>query len=448
MISPMKLLAQVLSLVALAPVLVAASAPQETRPESPQVLVIHCGQLLAIPGQEPQAERTIVVKGDRIAAVLPGKVSPKDAAGGAEATLIDLSDSFVLPGLIDCHVHITNTYDKSVRLRQVEESEADAAIKGAAYARKTLLAGFTTVRDLGSMGDAAFAVRDGIAAGLIPGPRILVAGRAITPTGGHADLSLGYRENLFAMPGAMEGVGDGADGCRKAVRAQIKRTADVIKVTATGGVLSNTAAGYEQQLFDDELAAIVTTAHLLGRRVAAHAHGTRGIKAALRAGVDSIEHGTFLDEEAVSLFLQARAFLVPTMMAGETVARHAEIQGYYTAPTAAKARIIGPAIGTAVARAVKGGVRIAFGTDCGVGEHGENAHEFELLVRAGLSPAEAIVAATSSAAELCNLTSEIGTVEPGKAADLVATAKSPIADVSELRRVKFVMRAGVVHKHE
>jgi imidazolonepropionase-like amidohydrolase len=419
------------------------AAPQEPAPPAQPATFIHCGELLAVPGQEPRHNVTVVVRGDRIESVLPGKVEPE-----AKAAVIDLSGSFVLPGLVDCHVHITNTYDKTVRLRFVEESEADAAIQGAAYARRTLMAGFTTVRDLGSMGDAAFAVRDGIAAGLIPGPRLLVAGRAITPTGGHADLSLGYRDNLFAMPGAMEGVADGPDECRKAVRAQVRRTADVIKVTATGGVLSNTAAGWEQQLFDDELAAIVTTAHLLGRKVAAHAHGTRGIKAALRAGVDSIEHGTFLDDEAVTLFLQSRAFLVPTMMAGETVARHAAIPGYYTAPTAAKAKVIGPAIGAAVARAHKGGVRIAFGTDCGVGEHGDNAREFELLVQAGLSPAEAIVAATTTAAELLSLSGEIGTIEPGKAADLVATAKSPLADVSELRRVRFVMRAGVVQKND
>lgn len=416
--------------------------------EPPRVLVLHCGTLLAIPGEAPLAEQTIVVRGDRIAAIMPGKVAPDRAAPGEAATLVDLGGAFVLPGLIDCHTHINTMYDENVRLRSVQESDADAAVRGVGYARKTLLAGFTTIRDVGNSGDCAFAVRDGIAAGLIAGPRILVAGESISPTGGHSDGTLGYRDELFAIPAAMEGIADGVDACRKAVRAQIKRGADVIKITATGGVLSNTAAGYEQQFFEDELGAIVSTAHLLGRRVAAHAHGVRGIKAALRAGVDSIEHGTFLDDEAVTLFKQSGAFLVPTLVAGETVARHAGTPGYYPAPVAAKAKAVGPAMTAAFARAHKGGVRIAFGTDSGVAPHGENAREFEIMVAAGMAPADCIVAATRSAAELCDLTAEVGTIEAGKLADIIAVAKSPIADISELRRVRFVMRAGVVHRHE
>jgi imidazolonepropionase-like amidohydrolase len=412
----------------------------------PATIAIHCGQLLAVPGKEPLTNQTIVVRGGRIAEVRAGKVAAAELGEGAE--VIDLSDAFVLPGLIDCHTHVTSFYDQDVRLRYVQDSDADSAIKGAAYARRTLMAGFTTIRDLGNSGDSAFAVRDGVAAGLIPGPRILVAGESISPTGGHSDSTLGYRDDLFAMPAAMEGIADGVDACRKAVRAQIRRGADVVKLTATGGVLSNTAAGYEQQFFEDELAAIVTTSHLLGRRVAAHAHGVRGIKAALRAGVDSIEHGTFLDDEAVELFKTSGAFLVPTLVAGETVARHAETPGYYPKAVAAKAKAVGPAMNAAFARAYKGGVRIAFGTDSGVSPHGENAREFEIMVKNGMPPAEAIVAATRTAAELCNLAADLGTIEPGKAADVIAVAKSPLADVTELGRVRFVMAGGVVHRRD
>jgi imidazolonepropionase-like amidohydrolase len=436
----------------LAPILLvlhlATPAESQDYGTPPPVTVVHCGHLLAVPGEAPLEKQTLVIRGDRIDGIKAGFVSLAEAGAGEGARLVDLSDAWVLPGLIDCHTHVTGAYDHEARLRAVQESDADAAVRGAAYARRTLLAGFTTIRDVGNSGDSAFAVRDGIAAGLIPGPRVLVAGESITPTGGHSDGTLGYREELFAMPAAMEGIADGPDACRKAVRAQVKRGADVIKLTATGGVLSNTASGYEQQFFEDELAAIVTTAHLLGRRVAAHAHGRNGIKAALRAGVDSIEHGTFLDDEAVELFVQSGAFLVPTLMAGETVARHAGTPGYYTKAVAAKAREVGPAMNAAFGKAVAGGVRVAFGTDSGVSPHGENAREFELMVAGGMTPAAAIVAATRNAAELCGLAADLGTLEPGKLADVVATRKDPTRDVSELRRIRFVMRGGAVHRDD
>ena len=244
----------------------------------------------------------------------------------------------------------------------------------------------------------------------------------------------------------MQGIADGPAACRKAVRAQVKRGADVIKLTATGGVLSATAAGTEQQFFDDELYAIVETAHLLRRKVAAHAHGTNGINAALRAGVDSIEHGTFLDDESISLFRKTGAFLVPTILAGKTVTEKARIDGYYPAPVAEKARRVGPVIQDAFARAHRGGVRIAFGTDSGVSAHGDNARELLLMVEAGMSPADAIVSATINAAELLGLSDTIGTVEPGKAADLIATTGDPLVEISQLQRVVFVMRAGKVYK--
>ncbi|MHC4993215.1 MAG: amidohydrolase family protein, partial [Planctomycetota bacterium] len=278
----------------------AVAGPDDDSDSSePRRTILHCGALLDVPGQPPRFRASVVVHDDLIERVVDGYIGP-DAAG-EDVAIVDLRDQFVLPGLIDCHTHITGQYSRDVRLRRVTETDADSAIKGTVYARRTLLAGFTTIRNVGSSGDAAFALRDAIHDGLVAGPRILVAGESISPTGGHSDGTLGYRQDLLAMPEAMQGIGEGVPGCRQAVRAQVKRGADLIKLTATGGVLSNTAAGVEQQFFIDELEAIVETGHLLGRRVAAHAHGATGIKAALRAGVDSIEHGTYLDDECIRL---------------------------------------------------------------------------------------------------------------------------------------------------
>jgi imidazolonepropionase-like amidohydrolase len=393
--------------------------------------------LLVHPGKAPLEQATLVIEGTRVREVADGFREP---ARGEQ--VIDLRHAFVLPGLIDCHVHLSLEYSADARLRAVEESDADAAVAATVFAERTLLAGFTTVRDLGSAGRAVFAVRDAILAGKILGPRILCAGQAITPSGGHGDDTHGYRDDIFDLPGPMQGVADGVPECRKAVRLQVKRGADVVKLTATGGVMSATNAGTGQQFFDDELEAIVQTAHMLGRRVAAHAHGADGIAGALRAGVDSIEHGSFLDEPCIELFLQTNAFLVPTLMAGESVSQWAEIDGFLPEAVREKARQVGPVMRGSLGRAARAGVRIAFGTDCGVSPHGTNAHEFELMVAAGLSPSEAIVAATVNAAELCGLSRDCGTLEPGMAADLVAVDGDPLSDVSALRKIVLVVRAG------
>jgi len=432
--------------VSLSPV---AAAQDVVIPGDSPATVILCGHLLATPGERPLRNAVVVVERGRIAEIRSDVPFDRDRADIARvpgSQVIDLRDKFVLPGLIDCHTHITTEYTRDVRLRRLEESDADNAIAGVAFAKRTLEAGFTTIRNVGSSGDAAFALRDAINAGLVRGPRILVAGESISPTGGHSDGTHGYREDLWDVPGAIEGIADGEAECRKAVRAQVKRGADVIKLTATGGVLSATAAGTDQQFFDDELKAIVETAHMLGRKVAAHAHGADGIKAALRAGVDSIEHGTFIDDEAISLFRESGAYLVPTILAGVWVAEMAEDEGYYPPMVADKARRVGPEIQGAFARAYKGGVKIAFGTDSGVSPHGMNARELELMVEAGMPPREAIKAATINAADLCGLLDQIGTVEPGKLADIIAVDKNPLDEISALRSISFIMKDGEVIK--
>jgi len=433
----------------LVPLLAVAAAAHAQGEVRARWTVIHAGALLAQPGRAPISEATVIVADGRIREVRAGYVQASEVTDEdepeAEVEVVDLRDSFVLPGLIDAHTHITSEYSAGIRLQRLQRSDADSALLGVEYARRTLLAGFTTVRNLGSSGDAIFALRRAIRDGIVVGPRILAAGESVSPTGGHSDSTLGYRPRLFDLPGALEGICDGVGACRRAVRAQVKRGADVIKLTATGGVLSNTAAGTEQQFFRDELDAIVQTGHLLGRKVAAHAHGTQGINAALRAGVDSIEHGTYLDEESIRLFLETRAFLVPTVLAGKTVEERARIVGYYPPPVVKKALEVGPAIQSALARAHRGGVRIAFGTDSGVSSHGENGREFVYMVEAGMNEMEVLVAATTNAAELLGLSDEIGSLEPGKAADLIATERNPLVDITELQRVSFVMKAGVIH---
>lgn len=423
---------------------------QDAEPAEPERLtLIHCGTLLAVPGEEPRRNVTIIIRNDRIERIADGflEVNATRQDGTVmDVTSISLMDKYVLPGLIDCHTHITSEYDRTVRLRRVEETDADNAISGVVFAQRTVEAGFTTIRNVGSAGDAAFALRDAINDGKVIGPRILVAGESISPTGGHSDGTHGYRGELWDVPGAMEGIADGTAECRKAVRAQVKRGADVIKLTATGGVLSATAAGTDQQFFDDELEAIIETAHLLGRKVAAHAHGANGIKAAIRAGVDSIEHGTFVDEECISLFRETGAYLVPTILAGVTVAENAEDATYYPRAVADKAKRVGPNIQAAFARAYQGGVKVAFGTDSGVSPHGENARELELMVEAGMPASEAIISATINAADLCGLSDEIGTIEKGKVADIIAVEGDPTQDVSLLRDVTFVMSRGEVVK--
>jgi imidazolonepropionase-like amidohydrolase len=429
--------------------LCATAWPARSQQTPERWYVLHCGALLAVPGQAPLVKVSVIVKGERIQEVRNGFVEAKTIERPRDVKIetLDLREAFVLPGLIDAHVHIT-LEERPLNPRNDRTGDADVAIRSLVVAENLLRAGFTTLRDLGSSGRAIFALRDAIRERVVVGPRLVVAGEPITPTGGHSDPRLSMSGELMSAPGPAEGIADGPYEVRKAVRIQIERGADVIKVTATGGVLSASNAGTDQQLLDDELKEAVQVAHMLGRRVAAHAHGAAGIKAALRAGVDSIEHGTFLDDDAIGLFKQTGAFLVPAVMAGETVAERAKIAGYYPPAVQQKALEVGPRVKKALSSAHAAGVKIAFGTDSGVPDHGSNAREFVYMVQAGLSEMEAIRSATVGGAELLGLSREIGSVEPGKLADLVATQRNPLVDITELQRVVFVMKSGRPFKND
>ena len=422
-------------------VLTPALAALAQSPAEP-VIVIHAGALLDRPGQAPRGASTIIVRGNRIESIRDGHIAPP-----AGARLIDLKKEFVLPGLIDAHVHIFNDDDKMrARLEALNRDIEDNLLIGVDNARRTLEAGFTTVRDLGSDVHSITALRDAIASGLIAGPTIVAAGQGISGTGGHADSSNNTNRDIAELRRSRAfNLCNGADDCRRATREQISQGADVIKFTATGGVNSNIAGGLGQQLFDDEMKAIVETAHLFGRRVAAHAHGADGIAAALKAGVDSIEHGTYSNTETNALFKRSNAWLVPTMVAPHAALAQARA-GARSAATLAKAEETVVVHNENIAKAIADGVRIAFGTDSGVSDHGKNAKEFALLVKAGMTPGAAIRAATIDAATLLDRAARTGSIEPGKDADIIAVATSPLEDVTVLERVRFVMRQGVVHE--
>jgi len=416
------------------------TAPAITVAESPAPpLVLRAARLLDGTGSDLRRNVAVVIKDGRIERVA--------AAGGFQpppgASTIDLGDVTLVPGLIDCHVHLTMEITRSWEFESVKGTPADAALLGAVSAMKTLRAGFTTVRNLGDRGGESVALRNAIDRGLLPGPRVLTARRMLSITGGHGDWSGGFRPglSLLGLDPPEAGLCDSPDACRAAVRTQVKYGADVIKISATGGVLSSGDEIGARQFSDEELKAIVSEAHLLGRKVAAHAHGTSGIKAAVLAGVDSIEHGSILDDETIRLMKERGTVLVPTLMAGETVEAAARA-GTLPDFAVSKALAVRPKMVSSFRRAVAAGVRIAFGTDSSVSPHGKNAHEFELMVQGGMTPGAALKAATSTAAALLGREAEIGTITEGKAADLVAVPGDPLRDVSVLLRPVAVFQAG------
>jgi imidazolonepropionase-like amidohydrolase len=425
------------------PAVSTAQQPPAAAPE--QLTVIHAGTLLDRPGRAPRRNASIIVRGGRIERVEDGFVAVPPGA-----RVIDLRDRFVLPGLIDSHVHLTS--DRAGiegQLADMTESTPLRAYEAAWNAEKTLQAGFTTVRNLGSDDGVTLGLRDAIARGWATGPRIVDAGAGISATTGHMDPTLGMREEYHEGLRAGMTTCDGADDCRRAVRRQIARGVDLIKIATTGGVNSRIGLGLGAQMFEDEVRALVETAHLYGKRVAVHAHGADGINLALRAGADSIEHGTLIDDESLRLFRSSRAFYVPTLSTVNGYRERLRLNpNAYVGEVREKIMWRISITGQALRRAVPAGVRIAFGTDAGVSLHGRNADEFLLMVEHGMTPMQAIVAATVNAADLLNLSAEIGTIEPGKAADIVAVAGDPLSDVGVLREMRFVMRSGRVHRQQ
>jgi imidazolonepropionase-like amidohydrolase len=420
-----------------------AAVPATPSGPPPGRTLIHAGRLIDVVPGTARARVTIVIDGGKIVTVSDGFAAP--APGDR---VIDLTGRTVLPGLIDLHTHLTTEFSKDVYLERFQLEPGDWAYRSVLWARLTLGAGFTTVRDLGDRFNLSVSLRKAIEAGWVQGPRIFTAAKSIATTGGHADPTNGMPGWLIDEPGPREGVADGADAARKAVRQRYKDGADWIKVTATGGVLSLAKSGHNPQFSEDELRAIVATARDYDLPVAAHAHGAEGMKRAIRAGVRTIEHGTFLDDEVIQLMREHGTYYVPTLSAGHWVAEKAKVAGFFPAVVRPKAASIGPELQATFARAYKAGVKIAFGTDTGVSPHGENAGEFRLMVAAGMKPIEAIRAATVTAAEVLGASDRLGRVDPGLLADLIAVAGDPLSDVTRLEHVGFVMKQGVVFKSE
>jgi len=410
------------------------------------VTLVQAGRLLDRPGQAPRGPSTVVVRDGRIVEIRDGFV---DAAAFPGATVIDQRERFVMPGLIDSHVHLVSDLGGQAGfLSGVTENLPTHAYRAAENAQKTLMAGFTTVRNLGDEGGVTLALADETAAHRLPGPRIIDSGNSISTTSGHMDGRLGFNDD-FRETIPHDNVCNGVESCREAVRLQVGRGVRVIKIATTGGVNSRIGAGLGAQMFEDEARALIETAHLYGLKVAVHAHGADGVNMALRLGADSIEHGTIFDDETLRLFRQSRAYYVPTLSTvNGYLERLAADPNAYPPEVMPKIQWRISITGQSLRRAVPAGVRIAFGTDAGVSKHGRNADEFALMVANGMTPMTAIEAATVNAADLLGLSAEIGTLEAGKRADIIAVDGDPLTDVSVLTSMDFVMRDGRVYRDE
>jgi imidazolonepropionase-like amidohydrolase len=405
-----------------------------------QKTYIHAGRLIDVKTKKVLTEQTIVVEGDKILSLASGYQNP-----GPTDVAIDLKNVTVMPGLMDMHVHIENQTSPTRYVDGFRDNEADVAYKALPYAHITLMSGFTTVRDMGGTG-VNIALRNAINSGLVIGPRIYTAGKSIAPTGGHADPTNGVKRELMGDPGPDQGVINGPYDARKAVRQAVKFGSDVIKVTATGGVLSVARDGSAPQFQQDELNAIVETAKDFGIHVAAHAHGDEGMKRAVKAGIHSIEHGTLMTEATMEMMKSAGTWYVPTVTAGMSAAEYAKIPGYYPPVVRDKAMQIGAQIQQTFEKAYKKGVKIAFGTDAGVFPHGENYREFIYMTEVGMPNLEAIQSATLNAALLLGVEDKLGTIEVGKIADIIAVMGNPDQDIKAMKEVTFVMKEGKIYK--
>ena len=406
-----------------------------------QKTILHCGSLIDVKTQTVLKNRSIVVEGKKIVSVSEGFLTP--AKGDV---VINLKDRTVMPGLIDSHVHLESETNPGAYLDRFVKNPGDVAYQALVYAKKNLMAGFTTVRDLGGT-HVVISLRNAINKGLVEGPRIFTAGVTIGTTGGHADDTNGINEAFKKDLGPEDGVVTGIADAAKAVRQRYKEGSDLIKITATGGVLSYAKDGAGAQFTDEEVRTIVQTAKDYGFKVAAHAHGKEGMKRAVLGGVSSIEHGTFMDEEVMELMKKMGTYYVPTVIAGRSVADSSKIPNYYPEMVAKKAAAIGPIIQGTFGKAYKSGVKIAFGTDAGVFGHGKNGYEFILMNEAGMPVLEAIKSATVNAADLLGQSDLIGSIEAGKAADIIAVPGDPVADVKLMTKVNFVMKDGKVYKN-
>ena len=404
---------------------------------------IFVSKLITSADTKLRTDRTVIVKNNKIMSIEDGKV-----VGGQDDTFIDLSGHTLLPGLMDMHTHLSfQNEGPAGYMKRFTNNEADNAIIATKYAQITLMSGFTTVRNLGDSFNETIALRKAISRGDVIGPRIYTAGKSIATTGGHADPTNSFSKRLMGAPGPVDGVINGVAQAREAVRQRYKDGADLIKITATGGVLSVAKSGQNPQFMNDELEAIVQTARDYEMSVAVHAHGKEGMKRAILAGVDSIEHGTYMDNEIFKLMRKHNVYYVPTILAGNFVAEKAKIDGFFPEIVRPKAAAIGPLIQATFAKAHENGVSIAFGTDSGVSAHGDNAQEFALMVEAGMSQMDAIRSATLNTAKLLKIDGQLGTIEVGKLADFVAVKGNPLNDIRLLENIQFVMKDGKVYKH-